>query len=216
MAALQFQNGLLTTIAYLMGERTVNATTSPSRADFLQKTLNELYESYPWKFARTTATLSISGGIATLPTTFDNSHIARVRYLNSSGTQNVLNEIDPDDQDKVVDGDLAYWITSQGDGTFLLRSKDSAPTSLSVSFQTVAPTLDANNTVGTPYPSPMTLALGARRFVKLGQNPDADISQDQAIFEKYRAQDIAAEQTAHPSKRRSSRQSLTGTRTGDF
>lgn len=209
-----YQSGLLTTLAYLMGERTVNATTSAPRGDFLQKTLEECYSAYPWKFARTTATLTVASQIATLPTTYDNAHPLHVSYFDSSSNEHVLDEIDLADRDKVADGDLAYWLTAQSDGSFLLNTKDTAATQVVVDYQQVAPTI--SDSVGTPYPSGMTLALGARRFVKLGQNPDADISQDQALFEKYLNNDIAGEQVPHARKRRDTRQALTGRYTGDF
>jgi hypothetical protein len=32
-----------------LGERTVNATTSAPRADFIQQTLEEAYAAYPWR-----------------------------------------------------------------------------------------------------------------------------------------------------------------------
>ena len=70
------QSDILTTLAYLLGERSVNATTSAPRADFVQQTLVEAYQAYPWRFARTNATLTISNGIATLPTNYDDSHDA--------------------------------------------------------------------------------------------------------------------------------------------
>jgi hypothetical protein len=216
MALLLYQDGLLQTLAYLMGERTVNSTTSASRADFLQKTLVEVYKAYPWKFARATATLSISSGILTLPTDYNYAHPIDVMWTDSGNNQWTLNEIDPADKDKVVDGDLSYWLSAQSDGSFLLKTKDVSPTSVAVSYQKLAPTLSTDESVGTPYPSGMTLALGARRFVKLGQNPDADISQDQDLFEKYLSQDIAAEQVPHARKRRNTRQYLTGNATGDF
>jgi hypothetical protein len=213
---MQYQNGLLQTLAYLMGERTVNSTTSSSRADFLQKTLTEVYKRYPWRWARATVTLSISNGIATMPTDFNFAHPLNVIWTDASNNDWTLNEIDPVDKDKVVDGDLAYWLFTQSDGTFLLNTKDTTPTAVYVGYQKVAPTLDSGGTVGTPYPNPMTLALGARRFVKLGQNPDADISQDQALYEKYLNEDIAAEQIPHARKRRNTRAYLTGRYTGDF
>lgn len=220
--ALLYQSGLLQTLAYLMGERTVNATTSASRSDFLQRTLVEVYQIFPWRFARTTttATPTASGSTYTiaLPADYDNQHPLHLYYTDGNGTVYTLNEIDPADADKVVDGDLAYWIDSDGDGTFSLKTKDSAVSSntIKVAYQQVAPTLDSAGTVGTPYPNGMTLALGARRFVKLAQNPDADISQDQALFEKYIAKDQAAEQVPHARKRRGTRQYLTGRYTGDF
>lgn len=210
------QPGLLQTIAYLMGERTVNATTSTSRADFLQKTLVEAYGAFPWRWAKTSATLSISNTIATLPTDFDNTHPVHVWYNAAANSPYTLTEIDPADSDKVANGDLTYWIDANSDGSLVLKTKDTASTALIVDYQKVPPTLDTAGTVGTPYPNPMTLALGARRFVKLGQNPDADISQDQALFEKFLNKDIAGEQVPHARKRRATRQYLTGRSTGDF
>ena len=215
--AYQYQPGLLQTIAYLMGERTVNSTTSTSRADFLQKTLSEAYQAYPWKFAHTNATLSISSGIATLPTAVDYQHAIRAYFYPSGQTQETyLEEIDAGDKDRVAAGSRAFWLNSNGDGTYNLQTKDTDVPSIIFGYQSLAPTLDTAGTVGTPYPNAMTLALGARRFVKLGQNPDADISQDQALFKQYLNQDIAAEQIPHARKRRNTRQRLTGRSTGDF
>lgn len=214
--ALTYQTGLLQTIAYLMGERTVNATTSASRGDFLQKTLTEAYQAYPWKWNRATVPITLVSGIATLPTNYDVGHELRAYYTDGGGADHFYNEIDSGDRDKVMDGNQAFWLHANPDGTFLLKSKDTAQSVLNIQYQQTAPTLDSAGTIGTAYPNPMTLALGARRFVKLGQNPDADISQDQAIFKQYLNQDIAAEQIPHPRKRRNSRQTLSGRSTGDF
>jgi len=127
-----------------------------------------------------------------------------------------LEEIDAGDKDRVAAGSRAFWLNSNGDGTYNLQTKDTDVPSIIFGYQSLAPTLDTAGTVGTPYPNAMTLALGARRFVKLGQNPDADISQDQALFKQYLNQDIAAEQIPHARKRRNTRQRLTGRSTGDF
>jgi len=211
-----YQSNILTTLAYLMGERTINATTSTSRSDFIQETLNEAYQAYPWRFATANATLTLTSGIATLPTNLDINHQLYVSYYQDDATELRLDEIDPADKLNVIDGSKTSWLTSQSDGTFLLNTKDTTPTSVVVRYQTKAPTLDAAGTVGTPYPQKMTLALGARRFVKLGQNPDADISQDEAIFQRRLAKDVAAQQVPQPRKMRRTRQSQTGTSTGDF
>lgn len=205
---------LLTTLAYLNGERAVNTTTSAPRTDFLQKTLEECYQAYPWRFARATATLTISSGIATLPTNFDLSQPVNASYYSDTSTELALEEIDISDKSRASDGDLKFWISSLGDGTLLFNTKDTAVTQPIIIYQTTAPILSAS--VGTPYPSARTLALGARRYVKLGQNPDADISQDQVLFEKALAADIAAHQVPGPRKVRRSAQSQSGTFTGDF
>jgi hypothetical protein len=85
-------------------------------------------------------------------------------------------------------------------------------TPVDITYQAPAPTLDSAGTIGTAYPSGSTLTLGARRYVKLGQNPDADISQDQKIFENRLAADIAAVQVPSPRRKRKT----PAYNTGDF
>jgi hypothetical protein len=198
-----------------MGERSVNASTSTPRADFIQETLNDVYSAYPWRFASATATLSISNGIATLPTNYDDNHASFVKFGDIYETR--LDPIHQDDANQVVDGDRAQWISVLDDGvTYLLNTKDSDATTVSFRYQKQAPILDTAGTIGTPYPSKMTLAYGARRFVKLGQNPDADLSQDQKLYEKALQSDIAAHQVPAARKRRRTAHGQTGTATGDF
>lgn len=208
------QTDVLITLAYLLGERTVNSSTTAPRADFVQETLNESYQAYPWRFATSNATLAISNSIATLPTNLDVAHQLYLSYY--TGTSEVrLEQIDPADKYAASSGDNQAWITAQTDGTFLLNTKDPA-SSVIVRYQKKAPILDSAGLTQTPYPNKMTIALGARRYVKLGQNPDADISQDEDIFTKKLNKDIAAEQIPAPRKQRRSRQSQMGSHTGAF
>ena len=208
------QSDILTTLAYLLGERSVNATTSAPRADFVQQTIVEAYQAYPWRFARTNATLTISNGIATLPTNYDDSHLAHVKFNN--GVETELDLVDPDDSEDLVQGDRAAWIETVADDVFVIKTKDADVTTALVRYQKKAPVLDSSGTVVTPYPNKMTIALGARRYVKLGQNPDADISQDEKIFQNKLSQDIAFQQVNSPRKRRKTAHSQTGSNTGDF
>lgn len=206
---------LLTTLAYLMGERSVSASTSAQRTDFIQKTLEEVYGEYPWRFNTANATLAISSGIATLPTNFDVNHQMYASYFSDDVTELDLDEIDPADKEQVADGDKKFWLTAQSDGSFLLNTKDSI-SSVVVRYQKSPPVLDSAGIIGSPYPNGMTIALGARRYVKLGQNPDADISQDQKIFEKQLAKDVAGQQVPAPRKMHRTRHQQRGTHTGDF
>jgi hypothetical protein len=207
------QTDILTTLAYLMGETTVSSSTTSTRGDFIQDTIREAYAAHPWRFARANATLTISSGIATLPTTYDDSHAAFFKY--ADGSEFRIDTISPSDSVDVEDGDRAAWIETLSDGTtYVFRTKDTNYTTVAMRYQTVAPTVNAS--IATPYPDKMTLALGARRFVKLGQNPDADISQDEAIFAKRLAANIATHQVPAPRKRRRTRQSQAGSSTGDF
>ncbi len=208
------QSEILTTLAYLLGERSVNATTSAPRADFVQQTLVEAYQAYPWRFARTNATLTISNGIATLPTNYDDSQPTHVKFNN--GVETELDLVDPDDGEDLENGDRAAWIETVADDVFVIKTKDADVTTALVRYQKKPPVLDSAGTVVTPYPNKMTIALGARRYVKLGQNPDADISQDEKVFQNKLSQDIAFQQVNAPRKRRKTAHSQSGSSTGDF
>lgn len=208
---MYYQTDFLTTLAYLMGERSVATSTSTPRADMIQNSLNDAYKAYPWRFARANATLTVTDGVATLPTVYDDNHLAFAKFDNGGVVENLV-PYDPDDENLLEDGDRAAWIEVLDDGiTYILKTKDTDISTLRFRYQKKAPNL-ATASVGTPYFNKRTIALGARRDVKLGQNPDADISQDQAIFERELAKDFAAHQVQAPRKKR---RTAAG-RTGDF
>lgn len=202
------QNDILTTLAYLMGERSVNATTSAPRADFIQTALQKAYSAFPWTFARSLATVIFSNGLATLPSNYDASQPVHLLYDN--GQQQTIQEVSPDDEELYGIGDQAAWIRPVSDDFYAIRTNDTNITVASIKFQKQAPILDTAGTIKTPYPNKQTIALGARRWVKLGQNPDADISQDDALFTKELAADVAANQVPQPRKKRRTINNATG------
>ncbi len=212
---LYYQSDFLTTLAHLMGERTLNSTTSAVRAGMVQNALIDAYRAYPWRFARANATLTVTNGVATLPTDYDNNHLAYAKYDNG-GLVEDIDFVDADDEDELLDGDRAAWVEAIGDGDrYVLKIKDTDVALLRFRYQKLAPNLSTAST-GTPYPNKRTIAIGARRDVKLGQNPDADISQDQALFEKEISRDISAHQVNAPRKRRRTAHGQTGRATGDW
>lgn len=205
---------LLTSLAYLNGERSVASATIPQRTDYLQRTLEECYQAYPWSFARATATLTLTSGIATLPSGFDIGHKVKASYYSDTDTEQSMEEIDYADKSASQDGKKQFWLEPvEGTDTYTLRTKETTPSQVVVVYQTLPPTINA--TVGTPYPRAQTLTLGARRFIKLGQNPDADISQDEALFRQQLDADIAAYQIPRPSAAIKSIQDVQGSHTGD-
>jgi hypothetical protein len=216
--AVLYQNDFLTTLAYLMGEKTVNSSTSAPRADFIQSALHDAYGAYPWRFAKGLATLTITGGMGTLPTNYDDRHFSLGKF--AQGTTEVrLDPIDANDDYQVESGDRAMWVEPirGGDGTrFGLYTKDSDVSTVILRYQQQEPTLDSAGTIGTPYPNKRTIALGSRIYVKLGQNPDADISQEEKIFERELTKDIAQYQVQAPRKRRRTAQGQTSRATGDW
>lgn len=219
--AIFYQNDFLTTLAYLMGEKTVNSSTSAPRADFIQSALHDAYGDYPWIFARNNTVLTIASTIATLPADYDPRHYSRA-YIAGSAVGDLGTRLDPvSDWDKyqVQDGDRAMWIEpisgTQGQ-RFQLVTKDSDVTTLNYRYQGVEPTLDSAGTTGTAYPNKRTIALGARIYVKLGQNPDADVSQEEGQFKAALAKDVKQYMVQEPRRRRRTAQNIIGSYTGEF
>lgn len=214
-----YQTDLLTTLAYLMGERTVNSSTSASRSDFIQSAVHDVYGAYPWPFNRTHTTLTVASGIATLPVDYDVRHYSRTYFTNDDNSQGTLLDPVADTDDyQLTNGDRAMWVEAIPGASGLryqLRTKDTDLSSLRFRYQTIEPVLSTAST-GTPYPNKRTLALGARTYVKLGQNPDADISQEAKLFEAELAKDIAQFQVQAPRRRRRTAQGQTGNYTGSF
>lgn len=201
---------LLTSLAYLMGERTVVSATTAPRTDFIQSAEEDAYRSFPWKFAQRTATLTPTSGVATMPTDYDYQMETHAYYVN--GEQIDLTQIDVLDAGNYAIGDNVYWITSPSDGVFKFNTTETSVSSFTLIYQSLPPVLDSAGTIQTPYPNKMTLAKGARVYVKLAQNPDADVSQEQAQFDASITKDIAAAQVQVPRRKRKT----TGGYTGSF
>ena len=193
------QTTILETLSYLLGENSVpTSSIVDSRKRFIQHTLEEIYRSYPWTFAQGTATLTFSAGLATMPADFDSQQKV-YSYFTDGDLQTTVTEINVGDQDMWETGDYKFWIEPLNETTYLLKTKDTNYTDLVIKYQKQVPSINA--TVYTAFPDAMTVALGARRYVKLGQNPDADISQDEALFQKRLTENIAAQQLGRPLKR---------------
>jgi hypothetical protein len=192
------ETDVLTTLSYLMGERTVPTTAIEGRKDFIKRTLEEIYRAYPWPFAKVTETIAVSNFAATLATTFDPQHKLAVYFLDGD-LQTNLDEINPGDQDMYEDSDRKFWVESTGNNDYTIKIKDTDVSSIVAKYQTFAP--DINASVGTPFQDRTTIALGARRYIKLGENPDADISQDEALYQKRLNENIASQQLARPLRR---------------
>jgi hypothetical protein len=193
------QTTILETLSYLLGENSVpTSSIIDSRKRFIQHTLEEIYRSYPWTFAQGTATLTFASGLATMPSDFDSQQKV-YSYFNNGDQQTTVTEINVGDQDMWETGDYKFWIEPLDETTYLLKTKDNNYTDLTIKYQKQVPTINAS--IATPFPDAMTIALGARRYVKLGQNPDADISQDEALFQKRLTENIAAQQLGRPLKK---------------
>lgn len=192
------QTDIMTTLTYLMGERSIPTTATESRKDFIQRTLEEIYRVYRWPFANANATLSVSSGTATLPSTFDTQHKLYVYFYNGD-SQIALDEISVGDSDMYGDGDRKFWLQKTGNNTFVINTKDTDITTLIANHQSVVPEINAS--IQTPFSDRMTIALGAKRYIKLAEDPNADIAQDESLFQKRLSENIAAVQVNRPLKK---------------
>jgi len=192
------QTEILNTLTYLMGERTVPSTALEGRKDFIQRSLEEVYRAYPWSFASVKTTLTLANGLATLPSDFDDQHKIYAYFYNGDN-QYQVEEINIGDGDMYEDGSHKFWLESDNLGTYIINTKDTSYSDLVVKYQKLPPTL--SDTVDTPFPDRLVIALGAKRYVKMGQNPDADVSQDEALFQKRLNENIAAAQVNRPLRK---------------
>lgn len=200
----------LLTLAYLMGERTVQSSTTAPRTNFIQNTLKEVYRAYPWPFATVRTNITIVSGVASLASNYDPQHKIEA-YFYQGTDQTGLDIINEIDQVGVQIGDDRYWTESDGGGGFVLKTKDLI-NPIYVKYQSKAPAVNAS--IATPFDDDMAIALGARRLIKLSQDPNADISQDEALFQKRLTESIAATQVGNPKRRRRVLNDANGHRTG--
>ena len=193
------QTDAMLTLSYLLGENSVpTSSISDARKNFVQSTVGEIYRSYPWSFASANATLTLANGIATLPANFDFQHKI-YGYFYNGDTQTALEEINIGDSDMYIQNQYRFWIEHISDGIYRVKTKDTNYTTAIISYQTIAPTLNA--TIGTPVNDVNLIALGARRYVKLSENPDADVSQDEALFQRRLTEIISATQVNRPLRK---------------
>lgn len=206
------QTQVMQTLSYLRGERTIPTTNVEGRKDFIQRTLEEVYAAFPWKCTELESNLSVVSGIATLPSGVSLDHEIYASVLDGS-TEIEHAQIDSKDRHKASAGDNVWWLSHIADGRLQLNTKE-AIDSVIVRAHSVAPEINAS--VSTPFNDRMTLALGANRFVKVSEDPDADISQDEALFVNRLNGNISNEQRSEATQDIETLQTLTGHYTGEI
>jgi hypothetical protein len=203
------QTDYMTTLAFVRGESQTPNGNVDNRKEFVQATLEEIYAAFPfpWNKAANVA-LTITSGVAALPTDVSREHPLHIRY---AGTDQPYNEVVIEDQDSVNEGDNIFWTTSDDGETYDLNTKETVE-NLYITYQKVAPIVSA--TVTSPINNKMLVALGANRYMKMADDPNADISQDESLFSKRLQQYIAPFKLNNPSRRRRTAQTEAGHHTG--
>lgn len=215
---------VMSDLSVLLGETSVPTPYTIDRTTFIQRTLERVYRAFNWDLATINATIVLASGIASLPGDVNiNDPIMDVRIKNDKpglgvGGDFIFTKIPYEQQDEYGPGDYVYWITG-GPGAYILNtaqngSSVTANAALSVRYMQVAPVI--NLSIGTPFPSSMCLARGALAYYRQAEDPQADISQVEALFQLELQEVIATQNRNEPDRPAIGRHVRRGTYIGDI
>lgn len=179
-------------LSYLLGETTVPTPYPADRQAFIQRTLERVYRNFNWELADVITTLTLVNGVANAPADLNiNDPILDLRKKNDQpglgvGGDFIFTKIDYSQQDSYGPADYVYWITG-GPGAYVINTAnngdaDSGNAALTIKYMQTAPAI--NLSIGTPFPSSMALARGALAYYRQAEDPQADISQLEALFQR--------------------------------
>lgn len=202
------EDDVLAKLSFLEGNQSVPASGIDDWKSFVQSSLEEAWIRFPWDFARVTDTLTINNGSSPLPDDIAPGTRLDVRQVVSgSGDDQIYTEIPYGEQDEYSQGSYRYWIT--GASPDLAINTKETPGTLTIQYTSLAPVLSDGDTA--PFPDPMIIALGARRYVRASENPQADISQEEQVFQA-RLEELWSQYNRNKPRR--ARRFYPGVRTG--
>lgn len=193
------QTEILEDLSFLLGELTVPTSGIDDRKRFVQRTLEEAWTFRDWDFAKSIATITVTSGIATLPSGAMLNGVKDVRnVVSGSGDDRVYQEVSFEEKDNYTTGDKRYWLTGNTPNPVINTKETYTP--LGVQYIALPPQVNASVTAA--FPDSMTIAQGALRFVRLGENPSADIALEESIFRRSLERLWAWYNTQQPRRKR--------------
>ncbi len=202
------QTQVLQDLSYLLGESAIPNNGIEDRKTFIQRALERAYRLHDFPMNKVTATVALIGGTATLPSSAGQDSKLDVRDSNA-----VYDQIPYESQQSYARGSHKYWLEGyEGTGTYLIKSNDTDVT-LKVRFTTTTPLI--NGSVSTPFGSSMALARGALVYYRQSEDPQADISQDEAIFQQEVDEVWKRYRRSRPQRRTKDLHEASGTYVGD-
>jgi hypothetical protein len=209
------QTTVMQDLSYLLGESSVPSTGTEDRQRFIQIALERCYRAYDFPFNKLTATVQMANGVASLPTNVHQDAKLDVRIVGSGvGDDKVFTQVGYESVDDYPSGQYAYALTGY-EGAYLLTSSERTDNSvLTVRYETTAPVINAS--ISTPFPSSMCLARGALVYYRQAEDPQADISQEEYIFQQELDEVIAQYNRSRPQPRGKTLHEVQGTYPGDI
>lgn len=175
------QTSVLQDLSYLLGETSVPSSGIEDRQAFIQRTLERVYRAYDFPYDKGLATVQLSGGVASLPTQIHVDSILDIRKVGTGpGSDQVYTQVEYKDQNDFAPGTWRYWLTGT-EGSYQFHTNETTADILTIFYENTTPVLSAS--IGTPFPSSMVLARGALVYLRQAEDPQADVSQEEAIFQ---------------------------------
>lgn len=209
------QTDVMQDLSFLLGESSIPSTGTEDRQRFIQRALDRVYRAYDWPLNKVMATVSITNGVATLPTNIHQDSVMDVRIVNSGiGNDYVFDNVTYSQLDAYPTGQYKYALLGY-EGTYTINTSETATSGvLTLYYETTTPTINASIT--TPFPSSMCLARGALVYYRQAEDPQADISQEEYLFQAELDEVIAQYNRARPQPRARTLHEIQGTYIGDI
>lgn len=175
-------------LAGLNGESSVPNDTA--RDYHINRIVEDIYYRFPWSWRKTTATLTFTAGVATLPADFttdsfpfsevDNSLTPKATLLDSSGVS--YTRIEPEDRFIYGASDKVFYVSGNNVDGYTATLLDTAITSLSMTYFKGHDVL-STGTSTTRIPLITPIATGAFMYFVRKQDIDRNINQERAEYE---------------------------------
>jgi hypothetical protein len=213
--AIVYQTDVMQDMSFLLGESSVPSTGTDDRQRFIQRALDRVYRAYNWPMNKIAATLPMVGGIASLPANFHQDSNMDIRVVNPGvGDDNIFSQVGYDELDGYPTNQYRYRLSGY-EGAYLLESSEpTLTTTLNIYYETTSPIINAS--VGTPFPSSMCLARGALVYYRVAENPQADIAQEEYLFQQELDEVISQYNRSRPQPRAKTLHEAMGTYPGDI
>ena len=205
---------VMTDLSYMLGETSVPTTGTEDRQRFIQLALERAYRAYDFPFSKVLATVAMVAGVATLPSNVHQDSIIDIRLVNSGvGDDYIFTSLPYGQLDDYQTGSYKYRLTGY-EGSYVLTSSETSNGTLSLYYQTTAPQINAS--ISTPFPSSMALVRGALIYQRQAEDPQADISQEEALFQNELDEVISQYNRSRPQPRAITLHEASGTYVGDI
>jgi hypothetical protein len=208
------QTTVMEDLSYLLGESSIPSTGVEDRKRFIQRALDRVYRAYDWPMNKVTATVSMVAGIASLPSNVQQDSIIDIRSVQSgTGDDHIFQGVPYGELDNYPSGTYRYRLTGY-EGTYVLQSSETTTDTLQLYYETTSPIINAS--ISTPFPSSMCLARGALVYYRQAEDPQADIAQEEALFQQELDEVISQYNRSRPQPRAKTLHEAMGTYPGDI